>query len=101
MPALLERLCVVGRARAFDAPFVHEDAIGVCAPPPRVQRSLAVYNRLGGLEPSADFPELENGPLVGVTERRSAGHVDQAAKFTEQRGTHRRPTRCPVQSNVA
>ena len=78
--ALVERLTAAGAGRAFAAqPYFHEAVLTLPQPAAEVLARLAERGVLGGLDLSADYPELGNAILVCATETKSADDLDQYA----------------------
>jgi glycine dehydrogenase subunit 1 len=67
----------------FSGPVFHESVLRLAAPPADILRSLAAHNVLGGLDLSADYPELGNAMLVCATEMRSEADIaEYVARLT-------------------
>lgn len=75
-----ERLAGIdGVELAFDAPVVREFAVSLDAPVGPVLDFCAQDGVAAGYDLVADYPEIENGLLVAITERRSAEDIDRLA----------------------
>jgi len=80
--ALLEQLgAIPGVARAFSGPLFHEAVLKLDAPAADVLRALKAQGILGGLDLSADYPELGQAVLVCATETKTE---DDLRKYAEQ-----------------
>ncbi len=70
--SLVESLTAIpGVGSLFDRPVFHERVLRLPGDAPGVLRSLAAHNLLGGLDLSADYPELGDAILVCATEKRT------------------------------
>jgi len=67
----------------FDKPFFMEFAIAGDNPAEVVNRKLLDHNILGGYELDKDYPELKNGLLLCVTEKRTRAEIDRLAELME------------------
>jgi len=78
--ALVERLSSInGVEIVFDQPRFHEAVIKINKPAADVLAKLAEQNILGGLDLSADFPEMKDCILVCATELRIAEDIETFA----------------------
>ena len=78
---LTERLCAIdGVTRVFDAPCFHECVLRLETPVESVLRGLKAHGILGGLDLTADYPELGPALLVCATETRSERDLEQYSK---------------------
>ena len=68
-----------GVRRAFDAPCFHEDVLCLDRPVAPVLAALASNGILGGIDLSADYPELGNALLVCATEMRTNEDIEAYA----------------------
>ncbi len=82
---LVEALTAIkGVRRAFDAPFFHEDVLCLDRPVALVLAALAEKGILGGIDISAQYPELGNALLVCATEMRASEDIrTYASALTE------------------
>jgi glycine dehydrogenase subunit 1 len=78
-----ERLLERGFQRVFDGPFFKEFTLRAPEGVEAVNSRLLKEGYLGGYDLSKDYPEIENGWLVAVTERRTRQEID---RFTELAG---------------
>jgi len=75
--ALVEKLSVIdGVEIVFDQPRFHEAVIKVNKPAADILAKLAKQNILGGLDLSADYPEMKDCILVCATELRIAEDIE-------------------------
>ena len=80
--ALVEQLSAIpGVTRAFPGPLFHEVVLKLDAPAADVLRALKAQGILGGLDLSADYPELGQVVLVCATETKTE---DDLRKYAEQ-----------------
>jgi glycine dehydrogenase subunit 1 len=71
-------------ASAFDAAFFREFAVIPKKPVGEVNDKLLRHGILGGYPLEGDYPEMKNGWLVAVTEKRTKAEIDQlVAKAVE------------------
>ena len=78
---LVNKLSAIPRVSpAFDRPVFHERVIDLPMPADNALRALAAHNVLGGLDLSADYPELGDAILVCATEKRSEQEMDEFAE---------------------
>jgi glycine dehydrogenase subunit 1 len=82
---LAGRLCALpGVGLAWEAPFAREFCLALPADPARTVALMAERGYLAGIPVSGDYPEVENGLLVAVTEKRTRAELDgYAAAFEE------------------
>lgn len=73
---LAEQLEKIGIPRVFKAPFFKEFAVKLSIDPEIVNKSLITKGFLGGLALSRYYPELLNGWLLAVTEKRTKTEMD-------------------------
>ncbi len=79
--ALVARLSAIPGVKAvFSGPRFHEAVVRLDRPVAPVLAQLAARGILGGLDLSADFPELGHSLLVCATETKSETHLDQYAR---------------------
>lgn len=67
----------------FDKPFFKEFAIAGNTSGSKVNNELLKHNILGGFELDNEYPELTNGLLLCVTEKRTKEQIDKLAQFME------------------
>ncbi len=67
----------------FNKPFFKEFAIAGDVSVSKVNDELLKNNILGGFELSTEYPELKNGILLCVTEKRTKEQIDKLAKVME------------------
>jgi glycine dehydrogenase subunit 1 len=96
--ALSGLLCEVpGVEPLFDRPVFHEQALRLPAPTAEVLRALAAHGILGGLDLTADYPELGQALLVCATELRTEEEMQgYAAKLARVIAARTQPG-CPVE----
>ena len=70
---------IPGVQRAFDAPFFHEDVLRLDRSVAGVLAALAEQGILGGIDVSAEYPELGDALLVCATEVRSREDIERYA----------------------
>lgn len=70
---------VPGVSQAFEAPVVREFAVSLDAPVGEVLDFCAARGVAAGYRLDRDYPEIENGLLVAITERRSVEQIDRLA----------------------
>jgi glycine dehydrogenase subunit 1 len=81
---LVQRLTGLGEIEAaFSGPVFHERVLKLPMEVPRVLRTLAAHNILGGYDLQRDYPELENCLLVCATETRTGEDMDKYAQKME------------------
>jgi len=73
---LAEQLEGIGIPRLFSAPFFKEFAVRLPTDPQAVNKSLIGKGFLGGLTLKRYYPELPNGWLLAVTEKRTKDEMD-------------------------
>ena len=71
---------IEGVERIHDAPVVREFAIRLPAPVPEVLERCAAEGIAAGCPLGPDYPEYDDGLLVGLTERRSREDIDDLAE---------------------
>ncbi len=77
---LVDALTAIGGVRrAWDAPFFHEAVLCLDRPVAPVLAALADQGILGGIDISAEYPELGNALLVCATEMRTARDIQAYA----------------------
>ena len=67
---------IPGVEPAFAAPFAREFAVTLPADPHTVVRAMGERGYLAGIPLSGNYPEIPNGLLVAVTERRTRQQMD-------------------------
>jgi glycine dehydrogenase subunit 1 len=67
----------------FNKPFFKEFAVVGEAPADKINNELLKHNILGGLELDKKYPELKNGLLICVTEKRTKAQIDKLAQVME------------------
>ncbi|HYE82289.1 MAG TPA: aminomethyl-transferring glycine dehydrogenase subunit GcvPA [Clostridia bacterium] len=67
----------------FNKPFFKEFAVAGAAPGSKVNDELLKQNILGGFELEREYPELKNGLLLCVTEKRTKEQIDKLAQVME------------------
>jgi len=67
----------------FDKPFFKEFAVAGGTPAGKVNNELLKHNILGGFELDREYPELKNGLLICVTEKRTKTQIDKLAQVME------------------
>lgn len=77
----MERLLERGFERAFGGPFFKEFTLRAPEPAETLNARLLREGFLGGYDLSRDYPEIENGWLVAVTERRTRREIDRFAEM--------------------
>lgn len=81
---LVEKLTALGEITPiFSGPAFHETVLRLPMEVPRVLRTLAAHNILGGYDLGRDYPELRNALLVCATETRSEQEMDKYAQKME------------------
>ncbi|GBC98357.1 putative glycine dehydrogenase (decarboxylating) subunit 1 [bacterium HR17] len=73
---LAEQLQNIGIPLLFNAPFFKEFAVKLPVDPKQLNKSLISKGFLGGLPLRRYYPELENGWLLAVTEKRTKTEMD-------------------------
>ncbi|MFL5328062.1 MAG: aminomethyl-transferring glycine dehydrogenase subunit GcvPA [Gemmataceae bacterium] len=82
-----EQLCKIpGVKFAFDRPFFKEFVIRVPGDARNILAGLAKEGILGGLPLARDYPQLRDGILVAVTEKRTKAEIDRFAAALRQLG---------------
>ena len=64
-------------------PFFKEFAVAGEVGADKVNEELMKQNILGGYDLSKDYPELKNGMLLCVTEKRTKQEIDKLAQVME------------------
>ncbi|HZR03720.1 MAG TPA: aminomethyl-transferring glycine dehydrogenase subunit GcvPA [Burkholderiales bacterium] len=77
---LLERLNRYGVRARFPAPHFHEAVLPLEVPAAEVLQAMRATGIVGGLDLSADYPELGHAMLVCTTETKSSQDLDDYAK---------------------
>ncbi|PQJ95763.1 aminomethyl-transferring glycine dehydrogenase subunit GcvPA [Chromatium okenii] len=78
-------LCTIpGIAPLFDRPTFHEQALQLPAPAAEILHQLAEHGILGGVDLSADYPELPSALLTCATELRTADEMQHYATTLAQ-----------------
>lgn len=67
----------------FNKPFFKEFAVASAAAADKVNAELLKQNILGGFELEKEYPELKNGLLFCVTEKRTKEQIDRLAQVME------------------
>jgi len=67
----------------FNKPFFKEFAITSSVESSKINKQLLEHNILGGYELEKDYPELKNGLLLCVTEKRTKEQIDKLAQVME------------------
>ena len=76
-----EKLLATGRFKPlWNAPFFKEFALAYDGEVGALNKSLLSSGILGGYDLGQDYPELKNGWLVAVTEKRTRGEIDLLAR---------------------
>lgn len=73
---LVEQLSSIGIPRLFSAPFFKEFTVRLPSDPETVNKSLLTKGFLGGLALHRYYPELADGWLLAVTEKRTKAEMD-------------------------
>jgi glycine dehydrogenase subunit 1 len=73
-----------GISLPFDAPFVREFPIVLPIDPELLVAGMADRGYLAGIPLATDYPELDQGLLIAVTERRSRTELDDFATAMEE-----------------
>jgi glycine dehydrogenase subunit 1 len=82
---LCDALCqIAGVEPVFSSPFYYETAVRLPVPVAPVLRQLAEQNIVGGVDISADYPELGQVMLVCATEKYSDAMIGDYAKALEE-----------------
>ena len=69
-----------GVESVFGAPFFKEFIVDVNRPIHELNRALLDYAIIGGYDVGKDYPELEGGWLIAVTEKRTKSEIDMLAE---------------------
>lgn len=72
---------VPGVSLVSDAPVVREFALALDAPVGEVLDLCAAEGVAAGYRLDREYPEIDNGLLVAITERRSVGDIDRLAEL--------------------
>ena len=72
---------IPGVSLAFDTPVVREFAVSLDAPVADVLDFCAANGVAAGYRLDRDYPEIDNGLLVAITERRSIEEIDRLAEL--------------------
>ncbi|NLP29605.1 MAG: aminomethyl-transferring glycine dehydrogenase subunit GcvPA [Clostridiales bacterium] len=76
-----EKLIETGKFKPlFDKPFYKEFALESTEPVDNLNEKLLKANILGGYQLGRDYPELEKGWLVAVTEKRTKEEIDRLVR---------------------
>jgi len=67
----------------FNKPFFKEFAVMGETPAGKINDELLKHNILGGFELDKEYPELKNGLLICVTEKRTKAQIDKLAQVME------------------
>ena len=67
----------------FDKPFFKEFAVTGGTPAGMINNELLKHNILGGFELEREYPELKNGLLLCVTEKRTKEQIDKLTQVME------------------
>lgn len=67
----------------FDKPFFKEFAVTSSVESTKINKGLLHHNILGGYGLDKDYPELKNGLLLCVTEKRTKEQIDKLAQVME------------------
>ena len=68
-----------GCSALFSAPFFDEFAVKSPVPVDELNKKLLESGIIGGYDLEQDYPELKNGWLVAVTEKRTKDEIDMLA----------------------
>jgi glycine dehydrogenase subunit 1 len=92
---------IPGCARVFDRPVFHEAVLRWSEAPASVLRALEAQGIVGGLDLSAEYPELANCVLACATEQRSVAEIEAYALHLSRILTRRRlDPPCAVKANT-
>jgi len=84
----MNQLVATGKfSPAFKAPFFKEFAVISTLPVNEVNRELLRKKILGGYVLDKNFPEISNGMLLAVTEKRTKEEIDLLAETVKEIGT--------------
>ncbi len=67
----------------FNGPFYNEFAIKITKPVSEINHKLLSENIIGGYDLSKEYPEIENGMLIAVTEVKTKEEIDNFASRLE------------------
>jgi glycine dehydrogenase subunit 1 len=76
----MEKLLEHGFSRVLNGPFFKEFVVSAPEPVESINARLLKEGFVGGYDLSKDYPEIEKGWLVAVTERRSREEIDRFSK---------------------
>ena len=80
-----EQLIKSGKFKpAFDKPFFKEFALISDMEPEKINFALRKENIIGGYDLGIDYPELKNGILFAVTEKRTKEEIDKLTRVMEE-----------------
>jgi glycine dehydrogenase subunit 1 len=80
----LEKIeAINGYKRIFDKPFFKEFVVGTPKAPEEINEILLKQGILGGYQLGKHYPDLKNGLLFCVTEKRTLDEIDQLVKGLE------------------
>ncbi len=96
LDALVEKLTALDEQiePRFSGPVFHERVLRLPMEVPRVLRTLAAHNILGGYHLGRDYPELDDCLLVCATETRTTEDLDKYARNLERVLATRRQGAC-------
>ena len=79
------RISQSGKYRlAYDRPFFKEFPVVSSVPAKKIQETLLENNIIGGYSLERDYPQLANGILYCVTEKRTRQEIDDLARILEE-----------------
>ena len=81
---LAEKLQGIGIPLLFSAPFFKEFAVKLPIDPNALNKTLIGKGLLGGLALKRYYPELENGWLLAVTEKRTKAEIDAFVQAVQE-----------------
>lgn len=73
----MDELAKRGFKRAFNAPFFKEFVLIAPKPVKEINDKLLKEGFIGGYDLSGQYPEIKNGWLIAVTERRTKEEIDR------------------------
>lgn len=89
---LEQKLCAIeGVQRCFSAPFFNEVVVQLDQPAADVLRAVEAQGIIGGIDLSADYPELGNALLTCATETRTVDEIEGYATHLERILSRRSP----------
>jgi glycine dehydrogenase subunit 1 len=98
---LVEKLTRLGEIEPrFSGPVFHERVLRLPMEVPRVLRTLAAHNILGGYPLGGDYPELEDCLLVCATETRTEEEMERYAQNLQRVLATRRPGACATMAKL-